>query len=119
MPTAYKVIPAPDRPLKSKAHKTPQAQFAAAVEEAINAQAAEGWRYLRTDTLPCEVRQGLTGKTTVFRSVLVFERAEDGATEPETAAPAVAPEPPLTRTTPEPAPAAEQTPPQQDERPAD
>lgn len=80
MPTAYKVIPAPDRPLKGKAHKNPQDGFAAAVEQAINAQAAKGWQYLRTDTLPCQVRQGLTGKTTVFRSVLVFERADQADT---------------------------------------
>jgi hypothetical protein len=40
----------------------------------MNDLGAEGWEYQRTDTLPCEERQGLTGKTTQFRHVLIFRR---------------------------------------------
>jgi hypothetical protein len=41
----------------------------------MNALAAEGWDYQRSDILPSEERQGLTSTHTVYRSVLVFRRA--------------------------------------------
>jgi hypothetical protein len=40
----------------------------------MNDMAREGWEYLRADTLPCEERAGLTGKTTTYQNVLVFRR---------------------------------------------
>jgi hypothetical protein len=74
----YKVIPAPTRGKKARGVKTPADRFARALSEAINAEAEQGWEYLRTDTLPAEERQGLTGRTTVFQNMLVFRR-EAGA----------------------------------------
>ncbi|WP_108814706.1 DUF4177 domain-containing protein [Loktanella sp. Alg231-35] len=72
----YKVIPAPARGLKAKGVKTSEDRFANALETAINTLAAKGWEYVRADTLPCEQREGLMGKTTVYQNMLVFRRAK-------------------------------------------
>ena len=82
----YKVIPAPTRGRRVKGVKTPADRFARALEDAINALAAEGWEYLRTDTLPAEERQGITGRTTVYQNMLVFRRAVETAQASETVA---------------------------------
>ncbi|WP_339984311.1 hypothetical protein [Gymnodinialimonas ulvae] len=50
------------------------ALFAHALEEAMNELGADGWQYLRADTLPQEERAGLTSKTTTYRNLLVFQR---------------------------------------------
>lgn len=73
----YKVLPAPEKGKKAKGLKTSAARAAAAAEDLINELAAERWEYCRSDTLPVEERQGLTGKTTVFKTVLVFRRGRD------------------------------------------
>lgn len=84
----YKVIPAPARGKKAPGVKGPAPRFALALEEVMNALAAEGWEYQRSDILPSEERQGLTSTHTVYRSVLVFRRAlsVEMATAPETPA---------------------------------
>lgn len=83
----YKVVPAPTRGRKARGVKTPADRFARALEETINELASEGWEYLRTDTLPAEERQGLTGRTTVYQNMLVFRRraeaSETAGTEPD------------------------------------
>ncbi len=71
----YKVVPAPVRGLKAKGVKGTQARFANALQTVMNELGAQGWEYQRTDTLPVEERQGLTGKTTSFQNMLVFRRA--------------------------------------------
>lgn len=70
----YKVVPAPVRGLKAKGVKTAEDRFALALQSAMNEQAADGWEYLRADTLPCEQREGLMSKKTVFQNMLVFRR---------------------------------------------
>lgn len=85
MKTEYKVVPAPERASKQRGLKGP-ALFAHAVETLMNELAAEGWHYLRADTLPQEERSGLTNKITTYRNLLVFQRVV-----PEAAAPALAP----------------------------
>ena len=105
----YKVVPAPMRGLKAKGVKGSPARFANALETVMNDLGADGWEYQRTDTLPVEERQGLTGKTTSFQNMLVFRRVletpqEDAPVvaaliedqsevevEPEVAAPALQP----------------------------
>ena len=62
-------------------------RFAHALEVAMNELAADGWEYLRTDTLPCEQREGLMSKTTVFQNMLVFRRAKVAVAAPVVAAP--------------------------------
>lgn len=64
----YKIVPAPNTGLKKKGLKRIEDRFAAQLEQAINALAAERWEYVRTDTLPCEERAGLTSKTTRFHT---------------------------------------------------
>lgn len=72
----YRVIPAPKRGLKGKGvGSASAARFAHAMEVAMNDLGRDGWDYVRADTLPCEERQGLTGRTTVFQNMLVFRRA--------------------------------------------
>ncbi|MCF2904325.1 DUF4177 domain-containing protein [Octadecabacter sp. CECT 8868] len=71
----YKVVPAPMRGLKAKGVKGTPARFANALQSVMNELGAEGWEYQRTDTLPVEERQGLTGKSTSFQNMLVFRRA--------------------------------------------
>lgn len=77
----YKVIPAPKKGRKARGVRGTEKRFANALELAMNELAAEGWEYQRTDTLPCEERQGLTGRTTSFQNMLVFRRAADEAVD--------------------------------------
>ena len=84
----YKVVPAPVRGLKAKGIRTPQERFAHALELAMNELAADGWEYLRADTLPCEQREGLMSKTNVYQNMLVFRRTKTAiAAEPDVPAP--------------------------------
>lgn len=70
----YKIVPAPSKGARKKGVKTPEARFAAALEDAVNDLAADGWEFIRTETLPSEERKGLTGSKTVTRHLLVFKR---------------------------------------------
>jgi hypothetical protein len=70
----YKVVPAPKKGKRAKGVKGAEGRFAHALSECMNEMAAEGWDYLRTDTLPSEERSGLTGRATVFQTMLVFRR---------------------------------------------
>lgn len=86
----YKVVPAPMRGLKARGIKTAEDRFANALQTAINEFAADGWEYLRADTLPCEQREGFMSKTTVYQNMLVFRRTNEA-----TKAVMRAPEPPV------------------------
>ncbi len=70
----YKVVPAPRRGEKARSAKTTEDRFAYAVQSLMNAMAAEGWEYVRADTLPCDERSGLTGTKTSFQNLLIFRR---------------------------------------------
>ncbi|QFS82318.1 hypothetical protein FIU97_05925 [Roseivivax sp. THAF40] len=70
----YRVLPAPEKGLKAKGVKGPKARFAHSVETLMNEMGAEGWEYLRADTLPSEERAGLTSSVTEWRTLLVFRR---------------------------------------------
>lgn len=73
----FKVIPAPKRGEKARGVKTTEERFALALTSLMNQLGAEGWDYLRADTLPCDERVGLTGSKTTFQNVLVFRRVMD------------------------------------------
>lgn len=80
----YRVVAAPRKGKSGKGVKGSAAKFANAISGLMNEMAAEGWDYLRADTLPCEERQGLTSKTVKYHSMLVFRRAaatEEGSDE--------------------------------------
>jgi hypothetical protein len=131
----YRVVPAPVRGIKVKGARTPEDRFAEALAEVMNELGRDGWEYVRCDTLPSEERTGLTGRTTVYRNMLVFRRtvsAADRAAAPVPTAPAVtslaarmaatlrpaaASAPAATRPTP-PLPDPADIPPEADDRPA-
>lgn len=71
----FKVIPAPRRGEKARGVKTTEERFALALTALMNEMAAEGWDYVRAETLPVDERAGLTGTKTTFQNVLVFRRA--------------------------------------------
>lgn len=71
----YKVVPAPRRGEKAKGAKSGEDRFALALMRVMNDLGADGWEYLRADTLPCDERAGLTGVKTSFMNMLVFRRA--------------------------------------------
>ncbi|WP_343082210.1 DUF4177 domain-containing protein [Ostreiculturibacter nitratireducens] len=81
----YKAVPAPMRGEKARGVKTTADRFAHALTLAMNEMARDGWEYLRADTLPCEERTGLTGRSTSFQHVLVFRRPFEEAAEAEAA----------------------------------
>ncbi|MCZ4351119.1 DUF4177 domain-containing protein [Roseovarius aestuarii] len=70
----YKVCPSPTKGRKAQGVKSPEGRFAKTVEDVLNAHAADGWDYVRSDLLPSEERQGLTSSQTVYRTLLVFRR---------------------------------------------
>lgn len=70
----YTVVPAPKKGLKAKGVKSNEDRFAFALQSTMNELGAQGWEYLRTDTLPTEERQGLTGRTTTYQNMMVFKR---------------------------------------------
>ena len=86
----YKVVPAPKKGLKGKGVKGAEERFANALMSAMNTLGAEGWEYQRSDTLPCEERSGVMGKSTTFLNMLVFRRkipTKAGKAAPKTHAP--------------------------------
>lgn len=70
----YKVIPAPKRGEKARGVKSTEDRFAHTLTQLMNDLGAEGWDYVRADSLPCDERVGLTGTRTTFQNVLVFRR---------------------------------------------
>lgn len=79
----YKVVPAPTKGQKAKGIRGPEARFAHAVQELMNAMAEHGWEYQRAETLPSTERAGLTGSTTEWRNMLVFRRLRAVQERPE------------------------------------
>ncbi|MCW1933541.1 DUF4177 domain-containing protein [Pararhodobacter zhoushanensis] len=81
----YKVVPAPVRAVKSKGLKTTADRFANTLAERINAEAAGGWQFLRTESLPCEERSRFGAARVSQQVVMVFAR-ELGAARPDAGA---------------------------------
>ena len=91
----YKVIPAPRRGEKQRGVKTTEEKFALTLTAVMNALGAEGWDYVRADTLPVDERSGLTGTKTSYQNMLVFRRVlgADLAQGPATATRLITAEP--------------------------
>lgn len=94
----YKVIPAPRRGEKQRGVKTTEEKFALTLTAVMNALGAEGWDYVRADTLPVDERSGLTGTKTSYQNMLVFRRVlgADLAQGPATATRLITAEPAAT-----------------------
>ncbi|MDO9525908.1 MAG: DUF4177 domain-containing protein [Gemmobacter sp.] len=101
----YKVVPAPKRGEKVRGVKTTEDRFAHGLTLLMNDLGREGWDYIRADTLPCEERVGLTGRTTTFQHMLVFRRPlpEIAVPQPHVPVAAVSPVAKVHATAPEPA----------------
>lgn len=70
----YKVVPVPTRAPKVKGLKTTAERFAHGLAEAINAEAAGGWQFQRTESLPCEERGTLGKVRQTIQVVMIFAR---------------------------------------------
>ena len=70
----YRVVPAPLRTQRVKGKKTTQDRFAHLLTEVINAEAEDGWEYVRAESLPCEERKGLTKREISTQTMLIFRR---------------------------------------------
>ena len=78
----YKVVPAPNRSKRVKGVKGTAGRFAAVLTETMNEQAADGWEYLRSDSMPVEEKPGLLkSRIETYQTVLVFRRTLAGASE--------------------------------------
>ena len=77
----FRVVPAPKAGLKAKGVRSNEERFAHALETVMNQMGAQGWDYVRADTLPAEERQGLTGRVTVYQNMLVFRRVVEVVAE--------------------------------------
>lgn len=81
----YRLVAAPQRATKHKGLKGADL-FAATLQEMLNALGQEGWEYQRAETLPEEVRTGLTARTAIQRHMLVFRRPLPETNNPQRAA---------------------------------
>lgn len=81
----YKVVPAPVRAAKVKGLRSTAARFAHALAESINAEAAGGWQFQRTESLTCEERSRLGRSKMSVQTVMVFAR-EAGVVRPDAGA---------------------------------
>lgn len=70
----YKVIPAPKKPTRARGVRSNEERFAHTLMVAMNELGQDGWDYVRSDTLPVELRNGITSKSVDYQSVLVFRR---------------------------------------------
>ena len=75
----YKVVTAPGKGQKAKGVRSAADRFAFALESRMNEMAAEGWEYVRAETLPCDERKGLTGSQTTYQNILIFKRFRQDA----------------------------------------
>lgn len=72
----YKVVGAPEKGQRKRGARSRSDRVAAAFEERLQAEAVDGWEYLRTDLIPVEERSSLFGRREeVHRAVMVFRRA--------------------------------------------
>ena len=74
----YKAIGAPEKATRKRGLRSQSDRVALAFEEILQAEAVDGWEYLRTDLLPVTERAGWFGRGhEVHRAVMVFRRPLD------------------------------------------
>ena len=72
----YKIVGAPEKGKRKRGARTASERVAAAFEEILEAEAVDGWEYMRTDILPVVERNSLFGRRQeAHRAVMVFRRA--------------------------------------------
>lgn len=71
----YKAVGAPEKPKRLRGARSGSERVAAAFEEVLRAETADGWEYLRTDLVPVIERSGwFSHAREVTRAVMVFRR---------------------------------------------
>jgi hypothetical protein len=71
----YRVVPAPKRLKRRKGVSSTTELFAATLAECINAEAAEGWEYVRAESLAAEEPAGWFRRAGVVEeTMLIFRR---------------------------------------------
>ena len=71
----YMVIPATRQPGRYRGIRQADARFANSIGEQLNKLAADGWEYVRAESLPAEQRSGIFRKKVVtVYALLVFRR---------------------------------------------
>ena len=71
----YKCVGAPEKGKRKRGAKTRSDRVANAMEITIQAEAVDGWEYLRTDLIPIEEKGGIFKRAQeVHRAVMVFRR---------------------------------------------
>ena len=76
----YKTVGAPERAKRKRGRRSQSDRVAAAFEEILQAEAVDGWEYLRTDLLPVTESAGWFRRgQEVHRAVIVFRRPLDPA----------------------------------------
>lgn len=74
----YKVVPAPRKAGRAKGVRGHDEKYAYTLGDMMNQMAADGWQYLRAESLPVDEKAGMMGKTTEkYLSLLVFQRQTD------------------------------------------
>lgn len=74
----YRVVPTPLKKKGLTSSGDNGESFARDIEELMNALGADGWHYVRADTMPAEERVGFASRHTVFQNVLIFRRLVPG-----------------------------------------
>lgn len=101
----YKVLPTPRRTKRAKGVKGEPARFAHMLTELMNVEAAEGWEYYKSETLPTEIRNGMfKGRIETTQTVLVFRRSLESDDQGEILSITPAAEPRLSASREEPVP---------------
>lgn len=104
----YKCVGAPERPKRLRGTSRSD-RVALAMQEVINAEAVDGWEYLRTDLVPVEEKPGFFSRTQeVHRAVLIFRRESAAARNAQPSRPSLAAAPHSIAAPPEPVEPADQ-----------
>ena len=78
----YKTVAAPEKGKRLRGLTSASERVAAAFEEILDAEAVDGWEYLRTDLLPVTERAGWFSRPReMHRAVMVFRREVVSAAE--------------------------------------
>jgi len=79
----YKTVGAPEKGKRKRGARSKSDKVAAAFEEILEAEAVDGWEYMRTDLVPVIERSGFFSRVhEVHRAVMVFRRSLDRAEAP-------------------------------------
>lgn len=79
----YKTVGAPEKGVRKRGARSKSDRVAAAFGQILDAEAVDGWEYMRTDLVPVVERSGLFGRPQeIHRAVMVFRRELERAVPP-------------------------------------